>query len=114
MFSRFFTKAELQINQLKHKQLPPQIDFAILQDSTLKPVHYLIKHEEVLQHQKHESHPILAEYGTDQFSLRINDQGNNIFIKLFNSFSFKSVTPFQTKFKTPVKKRTTTIPRPRS
>ena len=35
MLSRSFTKAELQINQLKHKQLLPQIDFAILQNSTL-------------------------------------------------------------------------------
>ena len=48
MLSRCFTKAELQINQLKHKQLPPQIDFSSLQNNTLKPVHYLIKHEEVL------------------------------------------------------------------
>ena len=47
MLSRSFTKAELQLNQLKHKQLPPQIDFALLQDNTLKPVHYLNKHEEI-------------------------------------------------------------------
>ena len=52
MLSRSFTKAELQLNQIKHKQLPPQIDFALLQDNTLKPVHYLIKHEEILPHQK--------------------------------------------------------------
>ena len=52
MLSRSFTKAELKINQLKHKQLPPQIDFAIIQDDTLKPVHYLINYEEVLPHQK--------------------------------------------------------------
>ena len=38
MLSRSFTKAELQLNQLKHKHLPPQIDFALLQDNTLKPV----------------------------------------------------------------------------
>ena len=44
MLSRSFSEAELQINQLKHKQLPPQIDFAILQNDTLKPVDYLIKH----------------------------------------------------------------------
>ena len=44
MLSRSFTKAELQINQLKHIQLPPQVNFAILQNNTLKPVHYLIKH----------------------------------------------------------------------
>ena len=81
MLSRSFTKAELQSNQLKHKQLPPQIDFALLQDNTLKPVQYLIKHEEILPHQKHDSHPILADYGTDQFSIRINDKGNDIVVK---------------------------------
>ena len=96
MLSRFFTKAELQPNQLKHKQLPPQIDFAPLQNDTLKLVHYLIKHDEILPHQKHDSHPILADYGTDQFSIRINDKRNNIVVKPPQSFSFKSVTPFQT------------------
>ena len=35
MFSRSFPKVELQIHQLKYKQLPPQIDFAILQNNTL-------------------------------------------------------------------------------
>ena len=30
MLSRSFTKAELQLNQLKHKQLPPQISFGKL------------------------------------------------------------------------------------
>ena len=109
MLSRSFTKAELQLNQLKHKHLPPQIDFALLQDNTLKPVHYLIKHEEILPHQKHDSHPILADYGTDQFSIRINDKGNDIVVKPLQSFSFKSITPFQTKFKTPTKKNNKTL-----
>ena len=104
MLSRSFTKAELQLNQLKHKQLPSQFDFALLQNDTLKPVHYLIKHEEILPHQKHDSHPILADHSTDQFSIRINDKGNDIVVKPLQSFSFKSVTPFQTKFKTPIKK----------
>ena len=62
------TKAELQINQLKHKQIPPSIDFATLQDNTLKPVHYVFKREGTLPHQKHDSHPTLADYGTDQIS----------------------------------------------
>ena len=84
MLSRSFTKAELQLNQLKHKHLPPQIDFALLQDNTLKPVHYLIKHEEILPHQKHDSHPILSDYGTDQFSIRINDKGNDILVNPYN------------------------------
>ena len=39
MLSRSFTKAELQINQLKHKQLSSQIEFAVLQNNTLQPVH---------------------------------------------------------------------------
>ena len=109
MLSRSFTKAELQLNQLKHKQLPPQIDFALLQNGTLQHVHYLIKHEEKLPHQKHDSHPILADYGTDQFSIRINDKGNDIVVKPLHSFSFKYVTTFQTKFNTPIKKNNKTL-----
>ena len=94
---------------MKHKQIPPQFDFALLQNGTLQPVHYLIKHEEILPHHKHDSHPILADYGTDQFSIRNNDKGNDIFVKPLHSFSFKSVTPFQTKFKTPIKKNNKTL-----
>ena len=52
MLSRSFTKAELQLNQLKHKQLTPQIDFALLQNGTLKPVYYRIKHEEKITSSK--------------------------------------------------------------
>ena len=109
MLSRSFTKAELQLNQLKHKQLPPQIDIALLQNTTLKPVHYLIKFEEISPHQKHDSRPILSDYGTDQFSIRINDKGNDIVVKPLHYFSFKSVTPFQTKFRTPIKKNNKTL-----
>ena len=72
MLSLPYTKAELQINQLKHKQLPSQIDFAILQESTIEPEHYLIKHEEVLPHLKQDSLPILADYGTDQFPMNLS------------------------------------------
>ena len=64
----------------------------------------MTKHEEVLPHQKQDSHPILADSGTDQFSIRTNDKGSEIFVKPLNSLSFKSVTPFQTEFKTPIKK----------
>ena len=86
MLSPSFTKAELQLNQLKHKQLPPQIDFALLQNGTLKPVHYIIKHEEILPQEKHDSHPILADYGTDQLSIRINDKGNQNCCQTFTFF----------------------------
>ena len=104
MLSRSFTKTELQLNQLKHKQLPSQMDFAILQNISLTPVHYLIQHDEILPHQKHDSHPILADYGTDQFSIRINDKGNGNIVKPLDSFSFKSIIPFQNNYKTPAKK----------
>ena len=60
--------------------------------------------KEKLPHQKHDSPPILADYGTDHFSICINDKGNDIVVKPLHSFSFQSVTPFQTKFKTPIKK----------
>ena len=104
MLSRSFTNTELQLNQLKHKQLPPQRDFAILQNNSLTPFHYLIQHEEILPHQKHDSRPILADNGTDQFSIRIFDKGNDIIVKPLDSISFKSKIPFQNKYKTPAKK----------
>ena len=89
---------------MKHKHFPPQIDFAILQNNTMKPVQFLIEHEEVLQHQKHDSHPIFDDCGKDQFSISINGKGNDYVVKHLNSFPFKSVTLFQTKFITPTKK----------
>ena len=109
LLGRSFTKEELQINQFKHKHLPFHIDFTILQNNKLKLVHYLIKHEVVLPNQKHDCHPILADCGTDQFSLRINDRGNDIIVKPLNSFSFNAITPFQTKFKAPVKKQSKSL-----
>ena len=59
MISRSFTKTELQLNQLKHKQLLPQIDFAILQNYSLTHVQYLIQYEEILPHQKLDPRPSL-------------------------------------------------------
>ena len=104
MFSRSFTKAVPQLNQLKYKQLPPQIDFAILQDNIVTLVNYLIQHEELLPNQKHDSHLIIGDYGTNQFSIRMNDKGNDIIVEPLDSFSFKSIVPFQNKHKTPAEK----------
>ena len=42
MLSRNFTIEKLQIHQLRHTQLPPQMDFSILKDDQFKPVHYLV------------------------------------------------------------------------
>ena len=79
MISRSLTKTELQINHFKQKQIPPQIDFAILQNNTLQHVQYLIKH----------SHPILADCGTDQFSIRMDDKGNDVIIEPLDSFFYQ-------------------------
>ena len=103
MLSRTFTKEQLQVHQVRHKQLPPQIDFSIMKDNQLKPVHYLVKHEEIKYNQKNDCHPILADYGDDQFSIRINNKGEEIHIKPLDSFSFQSIVPFESKYKKPTK-----------
>ena len=105
MLSRTFTKEQLQEHQLRHKQLPPQIDFSIMKDNQLKPVHYLVKHEEIKYNQKNDCLPILADYGDDQFSIRINNKGEDIHIKPLDSFSFQSIVPFESKYKRPTKKQ---------
>ena len=50
--SRTFTNEQLQIHQLGHKQLPPLINFSIMKDNHLKPVHSLVKHEEIKYNKK--------------------------------------------------------------
>ena len=75
------------------------MEFAIIKNNEIIPVHYLVKHEEVKSTQIHDSHPILADYGDDQFSIRINDKGNDIIVKPLDSFSFKAIVPFQNKYK---------------
>ena len=82
----------------------PQSLFLPCSNATPKIFHFPIQHEEILPHQKHDSHSILADYGTDQFSIRINDKGNDIIAKPLDPFSFKSITPFQNKYKTPARK----------
>ena len=109
MLPRTFTKEYLQVHQLRHKQLPPQIDFSIMKDNQLKPVHYLVKHEEIKYNQKNDCHLILADYGDDQFSIRINNKGEDIHIKPLNSFSFQSIVPFESNYKKPTKNQTKSL-----
>ena len=47
--------------------------------------------------------PILADYGENQFSIRINKKGEDIHKKHFDSFSFESIVPFESKYKRPTK-----------
>ena len=66
----------------------PHIDFLQLKnDNNLKPIHYLIKHEDVFPTQKNDSPLILADYGDDQFTLRIQDKGNVVKYTPLGSFS---------------------------
>ena len=52
---------------------------------------------------KNDCHPILSDYGDDQFSIRINTKGDDIHIKPLDSFSFQSIVPFESKYKRPTK-----------
>ena len=53
MLSRDFSTINAKTYQLQHKTLPPHIDFLQLkQNNILKPIHYLVKHEDVLPTQK--------------------------------------------------------------
>ena len=80
-----------------------------MKDNQLKPVHYLVKHEEIKYNQKNDCHPILADYGDDQFSIRINNKGEDIHIKPLDSFSFQSIVPFESKYKNSTKNQTNSL-----
>ena len=62
-----------------------------------------MKHEEIKYTQTNDCHPILADYGEDQFSIRINNKGEDIRLKPLDSFSFQSIVPFESKYKRPTK-----------
>ena len=57
------------------------MEFSIMKNDEIISVHYLVKHEEVKATQIHDSHPILTDYGDGQFSMRMNDKGNDISCK---------------------------------
>ena len=110
MLSRDFSTINTQTCQLQHKTLPPHIDFLQLKNNNiLQPIHYLVKHEDVLPTQKNDSHLILADYGDDQFTLRIQDKGNVVKYTPLDSFSFQSVSSFLNKYKKPVKNKVKTL-----
>ena len=49
--------------------------------------------------------PILADYGEDQFSIRINNKEEDIHIRPLDSFSCQSIVPFESKYKRPTKNK---------
>ena len=60
-------------------------------------------------HKKNDSHLILADYGDDQFTLRIQDKGNIVKYTPLDSFSFQSVSSFLNKYKKPVENKVKTF-----
>ena len=58
---------------------------------------------------KNDSHPILVDYGDDQFTLRILDKCNTNTYTPLDSFSFKSVSSFLNKYKKPIKNKVKTL-----
>ena len=82
LLSLSLSQKNLLPNQLKHKNLPPQVHFATLTpDNQNNPVQSLVKQDTVIPSQKDDCQPILADFGNDLFSFRIEDTGNNITIK---------------------------------
>ena len=75
---RSLSPEELQLNLVKHKQLPPQVLFATLtydDQIKLKRVNCLVKHETVLPSLKDDCHPGLAHFANDQFPIRKDEEG---------------------------------------
>ena len=73
MLNRSFYQEELQLKQVKHNQLPPQVPCETLthdDQKKIKPVHNSIKHETVLPSLKDDCHPGLADFRHDQFPTR--------------------------------------------
>ena len=106
MLPRTFTKKQLQIHQVRHKQLPPQINFSIMKDNQLKPVQYLMKHEEIKYNKKTIATQLsLTMEKINFYSIRINNKGEDIHIKPLDSFSFQFIVPFESKYKRPKKNK---------
>ena len=62
--------------------------------------------------EKNDCHPILADYGEDQFSIRIKNKGEDIptkEIKPIDSLSFQSIVPFESNHKKPTKNKTKSL-----
>ena len=53
--------------------------------------------------------PILADYEDDQFSIRINNKGEDIHIKPLDPFTFQSIVPIESKDKRPTKTQTKSL-----
>ena len=87
------------VNTLTPSKKPKSHIIETLLQPLVKP---LVKHEDVLPTQKKDFHPILVDYGDDQFTLRILDRSNTITYTPLKSFCFKSVSSVLSKNKNPI------------
>ena len=100
MLSHSFNRKELQLKQVKPKQLPLQIQFAaLIHGNQIRHVHFLVIDETVIPSQRDGCRPISAAFGNDEFSSHINDAGGKIVSKSMHSFPFKALKPFQSQYK---------------
>ena len=89
MSGHSFTQKKLQLNQLKHNQLPPQNHSATLtSENQIEPLHHFVKPEPVLLSQKDGCHLVLADFRIDQVSIRNNEKGEIIMTKPLDLLSF--------------------------
>ena len=104
MLSRSFTKTELQLNQLKNKQLPPKKKFCYLtkQHSNIFSLLHTTRRTTTTSKTCFPSCP--CGLWNLSISIRKNDKDNHIIVKPIDSFSFKSIIPFQNEVETPAKK----------
>ena len=108
----FSFQEKLQLNNVKHKQLPPQVVFATLTHDDqikLKPVHCLVKHVTVLTSLKDDCHSGLAHFGKDQFPTCDGNEGEKNVIKTLDNFSFDAVNAFQVPIKKSITKNAKTV-----
>ena len=107
-----FLQEELQLNLVKHKQLPPQVLFATLTHDDqikLKRVNCLVKQETVLPPLKDDCHPGLAHFRNDQFPFGNDNEVKKIVVKTMESFLFDAMQPIQVPVNKPITKNAKTL-----
>ena len=75
----------------------------LIHHKQLKPVHHLVEHETVLPSQNDDYHPMLADFGNDEFSFCNNIEGVETINKPLASFPLEALQRFQSQSKKPIK-----------
>ena len=103
---------QLQLIDVKQKQLPPQILFATLTHDDqikFKPVHCLVKQETVLPSLKDDCHSGPAHFGNHQFPIREDKEVEKNTVKTMESLLFDAGQPIQVPCKKPITRNAKTL-----